>query len=301
MPLTSTTSFPYSAGVVADAGSREVRAGVREARRQRPRGSPMDPPFVAALFDFGGKGGKRNATAQAVGGNLGGFCVWSVLQQEKRPRHGRHAGTARVRTADRGVGKGTPNGRLEKRTFCSFACEFRKVPRGDIERSLDSQPTQFRYHYTNTEASPDGQAGTGVPAQPLAASTIDSLLNKQRSFRMSNADQTENRNFEQHQNGKERIDAADASTNAFPGGFQAIATAYGDYTKKSFEDTKSFVEKLSGVRSFDKAVEVQTEFAKSAFETFVTESQKIGALYGDLAKQAYKPFGGFLTKMTPTA
>jgi hypothetical protein len=86
-----------------------------------------------------------------------------------------------------------------------------------------------------------------------------------------------------------------------PAGFQAIVTAYGDYTKKSFEDTKSFVEKLSGVRSLDKAVEVQTEFAKSAFETFVTESQKISALYGDLAKQACKPFGGFLTKMTPTA
>ena len=118
---------------------------------------------------------------------------------------------------------------------------------------------------------------------------------------MSKTDQTENRNFAQHQNGKEQIDAADASTNAFPSGFQAIATAYGDYTKRSLEDTKSFVEKLSGVRSFDKAVEVQTEFAKSAFETFVTESQKIGALYGDLAKQAYKPFGGFLTKMTPTA
>jgi hypothetical protein len=118
---------------------------------------------------------------------------------------------------------------------------------------------------------------------------------------MSNASQTENRNFAQHHNGKEQIDASDASTNVCPAGFQAIVTAYGDYTKKSFEDTKSFVEKLSGVRSFDKAVEVQTEFAKSAFETFVTESQKIGALYGDLAKQACKPFGGFLTKMTPTA
>jgi hypothetical protein len=33
----------------------------------------------------------------------------------------------------------------------------------------------------------------------------------------------------------------------------------------------------------------------------VAETQKIGALYGDLAKQAYKPFGGFLTKITPTA
>src|SRR5665213_819365 len=64
---------------------------------------------------------------------------------------------------------------------------------------------------------------------------IDLLLNKQRNFRMSNANQTADRNFEQHQNGKEQIDATDASTNAFPGGFQAIATAYGDYTKKSFE------------------------------------------------------------------
>ena len=117
---------------------------------------------------------------------------------------------------------------------------------------------------------------------------------------MSNADQTANRNFEQHQDGKERIDAADASTNAFPGGFQAIATAYGDYTKKSLEDTKSFVEKLSGVKSFDKVVEIQTEFAKSAFETFVAESQKIGALYSDLAKQSYTPFAGFIAKMTPT-
>ncbi len=35
--------------------------------------------------------------------------------------------------------------------------------------------------------------------------------------------------------------------------FIAIASAYGDYTKKSFEDTKSFVEKLSGVKSIDKA------------------------------------------------
>ena len=36
-------------------------------------------------------------------------------------------------------------------------------------------------------------------------------------------------------------------------GLHAIASAYGDYTKKSFEDTKSFVEKLSGVKSIDKS------------------------------------------------
>src|SRR6202045_958487 len=101
------------------------------------------------------------------------------------------------------------------------------------------------------------------------------------------------------QYGKEHLETVAASAATMQTGLQAIAHAYGDYTKKSFEDTKSFVEKLSGVRSLDKAVEVQTEFAKSAFETFVTESQKISALYGALAKQACKPFGGFLTKMTP--
>ena len=80
----------------------------------------------------------------------------------------------------------------------------------------------------------------------------------------------------------------------------AIATAYGDYSKKSFEDTKLFVEKLFGVKSFDKAIEVQIEFAKTAYETFVTESRKIGMLYSDLAKQSHKPFGDFVAKMTST-
>ena len=118
---------------------------------------------------------------------------------------------------------------------------------------------------------------------------------------MSNSNQNNaNRNLSQPQDGKEQIDAAAASTNSFAGSFQEIATAYGDYTKKSFEDTRSYVEKLSGVKSIDKAIEIQTEFAKSAFESFVAESQKIGALYRDLATQSYKPFGGFLAKTTPT-
>ena len=104
---------------------------------------------------------------------------------------------------------------------------------------------------------------------------------------MSNANQNNaNRNLSQPQDRREQIDAPDASMNSFPGGFHAIATAYSDYTKKSFEETRSFVEKLSGVKSVDKAIEVQTEFAKSAFETFMAESQKIGALYRNLATES---------------
>jgi hypothetical protein len=132
------------------------------------------------------------------------------------------------------------------------------------------------------------------------APNIDSASNNKGNF-MSNTNQNNgNRNLAQQQESREQIDSAVATTNSVAGSFQAIATAYGDYTKKSFEDTKSFVEKLSGAKSFDKAIEIQTEFAKSAFETFVAESQKIGALCGDLAKQSCKPFGGLAAKMTPT-
>src|ERR1700730_5077336 len=111
---------------------------------------------------------------------------------------------------------------------------------------------------------------------------------------MSNSNQNNsNENFAHQHNGKEQVDTATSSATNFPSGFQAIATAYGNYT------TKSFGEKLSAVKSFDKAIEIQTEFAKTAYETFVTESQKIGALYGDLAKQSYKPLSGIVAMMTP--
>ena len=101
--------------------------------------------------------------------------------------------------------------------------------------------------------------------------------------------------------GKEHLDTVVASATTVQNGLQAIASAYGDYTKKSFEDTKSYVEKLSGVKSIDKVLEVQTEFAKSAYETFVAESQKIVGLYTDLAKQTFKPLEGMVAKYTPAA
>ena len=86
-----------------------------------------------------------------------------------------------------------------------------------------------------------------------------------------------------------------------PVSIQTIANAYRDYTKKSFQDTGSFVEKLMAVRSFDKAIEVQSEFARQAYANFVAESQKICELYSELAKQIiFRPWEGFAAKVTQT-
>ena len=55
------------------------------------------------------------------------------------------------------------------------------------------------------------------------------------------------------------------------------------------------------MKSLDKAIEVQTEFAKSVYETFVAESQKIAGLYSDLAEQTFKPLEGIVARYTPAA
>jgi hypothetical protein len=86
-----------------------------------------------------------------------------------------------------------------------------------------------------------------------------------------------------------------------PVNIQTIANAYRDYTKKSLQETGSFVKKLMAVRSVDKAIEVQTEFARQAYANFVAESQKICELYSELAKQIiFRPWEGFAAKVTQT-
>jgi len=87
-----------------------------------------------------------------------------------------------------------------------------------------------------------------------------------------------------------------APAEVAPVSLQTIANAYRDYTRKSIEEFGSFVEQLSGVRSLDKAMTVQSEFVKRAYETSVAESQKICELHNRLARQTLDPFKGLAAK-----
>ncbi len=96
--------------------------------------------------------------------------------------------------------------------------------------------------------------------------------------------------------GKDSMEMAMASLGAWTKNAQAIATEVADYSKKSFEDSAAAWEKLMGAKSVEKAMEVQSEYLKSSYEDFVAQSTKLGELYADLAKQAYKPFEGVMAK-----
>ena len=89
--------------------------------------------------------------------------------------------------------------------------------------------------------------------------------------------------------GKDQFDAMAAVTTAYTKGVQQIASEASDYSKKSFETATATVEKLSGAKSMEAAVQVQTDFAKNAYEAFMAQSKKMADLFTTLGKDTMKP------------
>lgn len=105
-------------------------------------------------------------------------------------------------------------------------------------------------------------------------------------------------NEEMQKFGKNGMDMALTSFGALTKGTQAIAIEVVDYSKKSAEASAAAWEKLMGAKTLEKAMEVQSEYLKSSYEDFVAEATKLGELYVDLAKEAYKPFEGALARVS---
>lgn len=106
-------------------------------------------------------------------------------------------------------------------------------------------------------------------------------------------------NFDEVQKlGKDNMDMALESLNSMSKGMQAIAAEVADYQKKAFEEGSAAVEKVVACKSLDKAFEAQADYFKTAYEGFVGEVTKLGEMYTDLSKDAYKPYEGVLGKMS---
>ena len=100
---------------------------------------------------------------------------------------------------------------------------------------------------------------------------------------------------------KDNADATLKVLGVVSKGAQAIAVEATDFAKKSFEQSTATLEKLAGARTLDKAVEIQTDYMKSAYEGVVAQSTKIGELYADVAKEALKPYEGIVAKPASVA
>jgi hypothetical protein len=95
---------------------------------------------------------------------------------------------------------------------------------------------------------------------------------------------------------KENIDLAMKSVGAVTKGWQSIAVEVADYSKKNFEASTAAFEKVVAAKSIDKAFEAQADFARTAYEGYVSEVAKLGELYAGVAKEVYEPIETAVSK-----
>jgi hypothetical protein len=109
-------------------------------------------------------------------------------------------------------------------------------------------------------------------------------------------DSFQNANNDFQKMGKDNFDAMVRSYGELNKGLQAIAARWTAFSKDAFEDATRTFEKLVGVKSFEQSIEIQSAYAKRAYDNWVAEATKIGAMYADVARESYKPVEKAVTK-----
>lgn len=87
-------------------------------------------------------------------------------------------------------------------------------------------------------------------------------------------------------------------TSTMTKGLQEIAAESTEYSKHAFASSSAVVEQLLGAKSVETAIAIQTEFAKSAYEGFVSKSTKINEILTKVAGEAMKPMQTALAAAT---
>jgi hypothetical protein len=175
------------------------------------------------------------------------------------------------------TGKGSTKARASKSSSKSAEKRRRKSTQDKPEQRLESAPEAVA---AAAEALPDAIEPAEQPVVEVAPAAPDTVT-------IATADVVP----------VEPEPAAVASaepTATAPVSVRTIADAYGAYTRKSIEQTSAFFAQLAGSRSLDRALELQSQFARSTFETFVDESRRIRELHRELAKERLRRLEGFV-------
>jgi phasin family protein len=92
--------------------------------------------------------------------------------------------------------------------------------------------------------------------------------------------------------GKDTADAVTKSATVTGKSIETINSEIYSYSKQSIEDAVAATKAVMGSKSVHEAFEFQTDFAKSAFESYVAELSKISELATSATKDSFAPFKG---------
>ena len=92
--------------------------------------------------------------------------------------------------------------------------------------------------------------------------------------------------------GKDTAEAVIKSATLAGKGVETINNEFYAYAKQSLEDSIAAGKAMLGAKSVHEAIEVQSDFAKSAFENYVAELTKFNRLLTATAKDSFAPLEG---------
>jgi phasin family protein len=94
---------------------------------------------------------------------------------------------------------------------------------------------------------------------------------------------------------KQNLEAVVASVTASTKGAEALGAQAIAYSKKSVEDTVAAAKTLSGAKSIQEVVELQTAFAKTALEGYLAELNKASEIVSASMKESLVPLNARVT------
>jgi phasin family protein len=92
--------------------------------------------------------------------------------------------------------------------------------------------------------------------------------------------------------GKDTAEAVAKSATVAGKGVETLNNEIYAYSKQSLEDSITATKAVMGSKSLHEAFEYQSDFAKSAFESYVGELTKFGELFTATAKDSFAPLQG---------
>ncbi|HEX3808551.1 MAG TPA: TIGR01841 family phasin [Rhizomicrobium sp.] len=92
--------------------------------------------------------------------------------------------------------------------------------------------------------------------------------------------------------GKETAEACMKSANLAGKGVETINSEIYAFSKQQIEESVAATKAILGSKSVHEAFEVQTDFAKSAFEAYVGQVTRMNELFVSTTKDAFQPLQG---------
>lgn len=89
--------------------------------------------------------------------------------------------------------------------------------------------------------------------------------------------------------GQANVDALTTSGQIIAKGLTEAGTLAGAYSKSAFENTVEVSKAVLAAKTPVEAIEIQTNFAKTAFETWFAEANKMAQIFTNSATEAAKP------------